>query len=187
MKPSIDVQFRHLPREILRDFESKIDKSISLKIYEDKNDHFEPPADIVIYVNEHLTEVIIGGISGLLTGALWDGIKALLSKVIKRKKGNSIELDFSIKHDRTIEFSLTGDVDLKSVETIVENILEYLKDAEQQERDFANLNFKERPNEKPRIRVRYNPKTDRLELINFTVQRKENEERFKEVAKKLRS
>jgi hypothetical protein len=187
MKPSIQVQFRKVPREILSDFEKNIDKSIELEIYEDPLDHFDPPADIVIYINEHLTDLIVGGVGGLLTNALWDGLKALCKRVINRRKGDSIELKFRIKPDKTLEFNLVGDINPNHVDAITEKILKYLKDIERQKEDFANPDFKDRFDVKPRIRVRYNPKTEQLEAVNFTELRKQIEESFNRQARRLRS
>ena len=103
MKPIIEIKFRNVHREILKDLETKIDKSISLEIEEDTHDHFEPPAEIVIYFNEHLTELIVGEVGvGMLTNALWDGLKALWKKI---KKENSIELNSKLRSDK--QLSLT--------------------------------------------------------------------------------
>jgi hypothetical protein len=182
MKPDIQVQIRNLPREILSDFEKSIDKTIALEIYEDTNDHFEPPADIVIYINEHLTDIIVGGVGvGLLTNAFWDGLKALWKRVINRKKENSIELNFTINPDKEIEFDLIVNIDPKNIDAITEKILNYLKDKEQQQKDFANPDFKDKHDVKPRIRVRYNPKTERMEIVNFTELRKRDEELLKRI------
>lgn len=120
MKTSIEIQHRKLPREILSDFEKSIDKSISLKIYEDRLEHFDPPAEIVIYINEHLTEIIVGSASGVLASEVWSGIKLMWKKLTKQKKEDDskrsdIELNFTIKPDRTLEFTLDGNVDPKHI------------------------------------------------------------------------
>ncbi len=86
---------------------------------------------------------------------------------MKRKGGSEIELNFTIKPDKEIEFNLTGNIDPKNIDVITEKILSYLKDREQQQKDFANPDFKDKHDVKPRIRVRYNPKTERIEIVNF--------------------
>src|SRR5690349_3372201 len=48
MKPTIEIQYKNVPREIFSDFE-KLDKSVGVKIYHDENDHFDAPAEILIY------------------------------------------------------------------------------------------------------------------------------------------
>lgn len=161
----------------MKDFETKIDKTISLEIEEDTHDHFELPAEIVIYINEHFTEIIASGVGvGLVTNTLWDGLKALWKKV---KRENCIELNFELRDDRTIEFDLNGNVDPNHIEAITEQIDKYLKDATQQKKDFANPDFKNQQDVKPRIRVRYNPRTEQLEVVNFTYVRNQIAEAFK--------
>jgi hypothetical protein len=188
MKPGIQVQFSRIPRKIFSDFEQNIDKSIELEIYEDLALHFEAPADVIIYINEHLTDIIVGGVGvGLLTNGLWDGLKALFEKVIKRKKHTRIELSFRFKSDKTLEFYLAGDVGANQVDTIVEKILKYLVDLEQQKKDFANPDFKDNRDVKPRIRVRYNPKTEKLEIVNFAELKKNEEGLLKRLFQRLNS
>ena len=188
MKPSIKVKFSRIPRKIFSDFEQDIDKSIELEIYEDLALHFEAPSDVIIYINEHLTDIIVGGVGvGLLTNGLWDGLKALFEKVKKRRKQTSIELSFRIKSDKTLEFYLAGDLSHNQVDTIVEKILKYLLDLEQQKKDFANPDFKDKRDVKPRIRVRYNPKTEKLEIVNFAELKKNKEGLLKLLLKRLNS
>jgi|GEM_PF-6692835 len=188
MKPSIQVQFRRVPRKVFSDFEQKIDKSIELEIYEDLAYHFEAPADVIIYINEHLTDIIVGGVGvGLLTNGLWDGLKALFAKVIKRRKQTRIELSFRFKSDKTLEFYLAGDVSPNHVDAMVEKILKYLIDIKQQKKDFANPDFKDKRDVKPRIRVRYNPKTEKLEVVNFAELKNDEEGLLKRLFQRLNS
>ncbi len=102
MKPSIEIKFRNVLREILIEFENKIDKSIPLEVHEDTDDHIDPPAEIVIYLNEPLTEIIVSGIDPS-TNTIWDGLKFLWKRM---KRENNLELNFGFKPDKTIEFDL---------------------------------------------------------------------------------
>lgn len=190
MLPAIEIQYRKVSREILNDFERQIDKSISLKIYLDPLEHFDPPADVVIYINEHLTEIIIGGVSGVLTSAFWDGVKFLWSRVAKKstkEHRSDIDINFRISPDRTIEFNLTGNIGSAEINTLVGQILKYLADVEQQDKDFANSNLIDMRDTKPRIRVRYNPATKNLEVVNVAEQQKRTEEMIRKLMDGLSS
>lgn len=193
MKPAIEVEFRKVPRGILSDFEKSIDKSVSLKIYEDTNDHFEPPADIVIYINEHLTEILIGVASGFLTSALWDGIKLTWGKLIafgssKKKEDKArIELSFKVEQDKSVEFNLSADFDPKQVDTVVNKILDYLKEKDQQNKDFGNPAFREDDAPKPKIKMKWNPKIKNWEPENFDEYRKRKEELLRELFRRADS
>ena len=182
MTPSIEIKFRNVPREILIEFENKIDKSISLEVHEDTNDHLDPPAEIVIYLNEPLTEIMVSS-TDRSTNTFWDGLNSLWKKI---KRENNIELNFGFKPDTTIEFDLNGNIDPNQIDGITEDILRYLKNTDQQKKDFANPDFKQQQDDKPRLRVRYNPITDQLELVNFTAVRKQIEEAFRRLAGRLK-
>ena len=193
MKPSIEIQFRKIPGEIIEGFGASIDESISLTIYHDENDHFEPPADIVVYVNDHLTELIVGG---LMVNAVWDGIKyavgAVWKKLItycsKRKKGNEyLELSFRLKPDRTIDFSLNGSFDHTMIDTAMKEIHNYLIDKERQEKDFNNPAFKDNIESKPKIRMKWNREIRNWVPENYAEIRRQHEQWLKTVNRKLHS
>jgi len=190
MLPSIEIQYRKISRETLNDFERQMDKSINLRIYEDPLDHFDPPADLVIYVNEHLTEIIVGGISGILTSAVWDGIKSLWHKIATKstkEDPREIELNFKISKDKTIEFNLSGNVNPEQIDPIVAEMLKYLRDVEQNRRDFKNIDFFDTQSAKPRIRVRFNSSTKKLEVVNITMEMKKREEMIRKLMGRLDS
>jgi hypothetical protein len=190
MLPTIEIQYRNVRRDILIDFECSIDKSIELKIYKDPLDHFDPPADVLIYVNEHLTEIVVGGVSGLLTSAFWDGLKMLWSKVVKKstkKHCIDIDLNFKLSPDRTIEFHLQGNVDAAQINALVSQILKYLVDVEQQRKDFGNLELIDKRDSKPRLRVRYNPTTKQFKVVNVSEQQKRTEEMIRRLMDGLSS
>jgi hypothetical protein len=187
MNMDIEIQYRKVPREMLNDFEKSIGKSVGLKIYEDPNDHFDPPADIVIYVSEHLTEIFVGGASGILFTEVWSGIKALWKKVLTKKKKNDIELIFKVRADREVEFYLQGNIDPKIVESVTDKMLAYLRDQDQKQKDFLNPDLMDELYSKPRIRVRYNPKTKEVEVVNFAELKRQSRELFLRSIKGLSS
>jgi len=180
MTPSIEILFKDISQEILHEFESKIDKSIEVKIQAITED-LEQPAEITIDFNEPITEIIVGSES---SHAIEDGLKALWKRV---KREQSIELNFRLKLERTIEFDLNGNVDPNQIDEITEKVVHYLRNLEQQKKDFENPDFKAQDDVKPRLRVRYNPITDQLEVVNYSIVRKQMEEAFKRLAGKFKS
>lgn len=198
MKPIIEIKYRNLPREIISDFETSIDKSVSLSIYHDENDHFDASADIVIYINEHLTEILVSGVTGLLSSgikyAISTSFKKLIAYISKQKKKehkegkNRIELSFKIKPDKTIEFNLeSNNVDLKTIDDINDKIFNYLKDKDQQENHFSNLSFKDNDSPKPKIKMKWNPKIKKWQPENFAEIIKQNEELIRRFNQKMDS
>jgi hypothetical protein len=187
MGAELEIHHGRIPREVIKDFETNIDKSISLRLYhehgEGRVDHFEEAADILIFINAHLTELIVS-----ITGSLvYDGIKyavkgtwkKLRDHYSKQKKEyqegqNCIELSLKIGPDKTIECTLAGNVAPESIDMLTDKMFEYIKDKERQKKDFDEPDF--RSDTKPRIRIRYNPETNQYEPVNFGEMRKRDEE-----------
>ena len=168
------------------ELEQSIDKSI-LKIYEDPNDHFEPPADIVVYVNEHLTQLIVEGVRDVLVVGFLAGINALWKKLVKRKnKESTIELNFKVKQNKEIEYNLTA-VDPKTIEPLTNKMFEYLADKERQEKDFNNPDFKDNNEPKPKIRMKWNREIKDWVPENYAEIRRQHEQWLKTIDKRLHS
>jgi hypothetical protein len=162
--PSINIEVNNAPRDLVIGFDERLDKSIVLTINhsQENADHFEGPADIVIYINEHLTELIV---NALIANAVWEGIKygiestwrkIVPSKKYKNKDTRRIEIKFKIDSNHTIEYELDGNVEANEINALTSKIIDYLKNKEQQVKDFNNPDFKDNDDRKPRIRIRYN-------------------------------
>lgn len=181
MTPNIEIRYRHIPSEITDDIQKDLERAnLTVSIVHDKKEYFNftgGPADILIYIDNHLTEIIIGG---LLLPAAYDtlkySIKTTWKKLVlhygKRKSEleedkNHIELNFKLHENKTIEFNLSGDIDEKTINNVVDKLFEYLKDKEKHNNDFQNKDYKDRLDLKPRIRMRYNPNTNKWEPTNF--------------------
>ena len=91
--------------------------------------------NLIIFIDQHLTELIIGGLGGLLSSTIYDGIKlsikALWRKLVSyyleqkikyQEDKNYIELSFKIKPDLTLEFYLNGDINEKIINNLSDNI-----------------------------------------------------------------
>jgi hypothetical protein len=199
MEAKIEIHYGKIPKEIINDFETGIDKSISLTLHhenaeEGEVNHFEEAADILIFVNAHLTELMVG-----ITGSLvYDGIKYAVKSTWKKlrdhyskkkreyqEEQNCIELNFKIAPDKTIECTLAGNVAPESIDMLTDKMFEYLKDKERQKRHFDEPDY--RSDTKPRIRIRYNPETNQWEPVNFGEMRKKDEERMRSIVRKLRA
>lgn len=180
-KPDIEISYRHLPEEILKDFHLNFDCSIVLHISHDKKEYFDftgGPADILIYIKEHQTELIAGG---LLVNAAYDGIKFAIKNLWKRlikhyskhktdyqDNKNYISLNFEIKPDKTLQYQLKGCVDEKIVDQLTDSIFEYLQNEEKRNNDFNNSELRDSHTLKSRIRMCYNSQTNEWEPVNFT-------------------
>ena len=175
MKKNIELKYRHVPKEIIDDLKTNLDKSFSLSISNEKEEYSNftgGPADIIIFIDEHLTELIIGG---LLVNATYDGLKyaiqLLWKKIVasysKQKNKfqtdkNYIELKFKLKPNKTLEFNLNGDIDEKIINDLTNNIFSYLRNKEQRQNDFKNPRFKDNTIPQTRIKMTINPKTKKM-------------------------
>ena len=181
----IQVKYRHVPVEIVSDLDS-LEKNIEVNLVRDELEHFNAeggPTDIIVYINNHLTELIAGG---LVVNAVYDGLKfcvkstwkKLLAYYLSRKSqyhddGNAITLSFEIKPDKTIEYHLEGNIKSESIDKLTEEIFRHLKNASLIESSFNNPDFKDETTEKPKIRMRFNKETEKWEPVNYTLLRKE--------------
>jgi hypothetical protein len=177
MRSEVRIEFKRIQGALINEFKEEIDKSISVEVYhhDESIDSFtgEPP-DIVIYINEHLTDLII---TGLLLPALYDGIKRAIriiwQKIAKmwiakkpryEEYKNDIIINFRISSEKTIEFLLKGNLDPKSIESITEKLFSYLSQHSTLDKiDIPDFQVK---NEKPRIRIRYNSDSESWEVVN---------------------
>lgn len=125
MEPDMQIQFGNVPRELFNDFEKSLDKSISLEIKKDANDNFDS-SDIVIYIKDHLAQIIVEGTRDLLVLGVLAAIKSLWTEITKRKKSENIQLNIEIKPDIDIEYSLTGNINPKIIGVLTDKIFKNL-------------------------------------------------------------
>jgi len=193
IKSDIEIRYRHTPKQLIDAFTEKVDRSIAVKVHKDDLEYFDGPEDIVIYVKEHITELIAGGI---LVNAAWDVIKyaiiniwrSLVAFCSKRKAvDKNIDLVFEMKSGNSIEFRLSGNVDPSAINELMKWVENYLRDKEQQKKDFTNPDFIDKKESKPRIRVRYNSETKTFELLNYTNLEKQKQELIKRLMNGLDS
>lgn len=190
MENDVEIRYRHLPSEITDDFKKSLEKSdLILKVSHDRKEYFNftgGPSDILIYINQHLTELLI---TGLLAPALYDGLKYSLKNTWKKlvqhykkrnyqieEDKNCIELNFKLHKDKTIEFNLNGSIDEKAINVTVDKMFEYLTDKPKHDEDLNNPDLLDGHSLKPRIRLQFNSRTNKWEPTNFAKLKKQIEE-----------
>lgn len=182
----IKITYRHVPADILNDMTTLETKNVKVTLHHDRLELFNASggsADIVIYINNHLTELIVGG---LLVNAVYDGIKfciksswkKLVAYYSSRKSkyyddGTSITLSFEIKPDKTVEYHLEGKVDSAAIDELTEELFRHLNNVSLIEKQISNPDFQDDPDDKPKIRMRFNKKAGKWEPVNFAEWRKE--------------
>jgi hypothetical protein len=175
------IRYQDIPEEFITDFKNNIDRSLTLTTQHDTGEisYLDGgPSDIIIFIEEHLTEIIIGGI---LIPAIYDGlklaIKRLWIKIVKyyskqntvfEEDKNFIELNFKIKPDKTIIFNLKGNIDDKLVDKITENLFEYLKDLEKHKTDFNNPDYQSTNEDDLNIIMIFNTTNNTWEPFNYS-------------------
>jgi hypothetical protein len=188
----IQVKYRHVPVEIISDLNC-LEKNIEVNLVHDELEHFNAaggPADIIVYINNHLTELMVGG---LIFPAVYDGVKFCVKSAWKKlvayyssrksqyhDDGNSITLSFEIKPDKTIEYHLEGNIKDESIDKLTEEIFRHLKNTSLIDSSFNNPDFKNETEEKPKIRMRFNKETEKWEPVNYTLLRKEFDDFLKQ-------
>ncbi len=194
----IKVVYRHLPSDITDEFENIKNSDFSVIVKEDKKEYFHfsgGPADILIYFEQHPTELIV---TGLIIPTIFEGFKYALSTTWKRltkhsnKKQekiqndkNKIELNFKVGQDKTVEFSLRGTANEETIDNAIDKIFEYLRDKTKQENDFQNPDLKGNFDLKPKIRLQYNSQTDKWTPVNFAEIKKFKEELIQQPKKRF--
>jgi len=196
MTEEFKIVYQHyIPEELIADFErtglnEKLDIELVLEKEEQKYYNFTGSeiADIVIYIQQHTTELIVGG---LLVSATYDilkgGVKLLwtgLSKLaVKKLQSGGKETDkpksISVRlmgKERAVEIVLDGDVNEKQADKIIDESFKYVN-SEKINEDFKNPDFiPNNKSEKPRIRLIYNKEKQIWEPENFGEYRRKMEE-----------
>ena len=196
MTEEFKIVFQHyIPEELIADFEKtglneNLDIELVLEKEEQKFYNFSGSeiADIVIYIQQHTTELLVGGLLvsttyDILKGGvklLWTGLSKLAVKKLQSggketDKPKSISVRLMGK-ERAVEIVLDGDVNEEQADKIIDESFKYVN-SEKINEDFKNPDFI--PNnkaEKPRIRLIYNKEKQTWEPENFGEYRRKMEE-----------
>jgi hypothetical protein len=186
MKENLKIIYQnYIPDELISDFEQLgLDKQLDVEIVKEKEEqkyyNFTGPeiADIIIYVQQHTTELIAGGLLvnvayDLLKGGLkilWTGLSKLAIKKLhsggkETDKPKSISIRLMGK-DKAVEIVLLGDVNEDQAETIIDESFKYIS-SEKLDEAFKNPDNIPEKSEKPRIRLIYNKEKQIWEPENF--------------------
>jgi len=188
------IEYQHyIPETIINEFEkSGIGNEFAVEYVKKEKPRYsnftgEEIRDIVIFVQQHETELIV---KGLLIKATYDllkaGIKGLWSelKKINDKKAEpsrsnrcmSIHLQ---DKERTIEIKLDGDFDDKVADTMLDKAIEFIQSNEV-EKSFTNPDFIPNGRPQPTINLIYNKEKGTWEPENFGQYRR----RMKDIERK---
>jgi hypothetical protein len=194
MKEEMKIVYQHyIPEELIADFEKLgVDHQLQVEIKKEKEEQKyynftgSEIADIVIYVQQHTTELIVGGLLVNLAydtfkgglKLLWTGISKLAIKKLQSKgketdKLKSISLRLMDK-DRAVEVVLEGDVDDKQADKVIDEAIKFIS-SEKLNEAFKNSDFIPEQTEKPRIRLKFNKELQVWEPENFGEYRRQIE------------
>lgn len=128
--------------------------------------------DIVIFLNQHSTELIVGGIGSLSYDILKSGVKFLWNKLkelqIKNITNQKVTEKYKVlslvlkMNEKSIEVKFEGEYD---ADKLVDKAFKFLN--EENIESFFNVPDYLQKSEKPRIKIVYNPETDKWEPENF--------------------
>ncbi len=138
-------------------------------------------SDVIIFFNNHLTDLVVGGIGSLgydvlksSVKYLWDELKKLNIKTVtsKEEKVKNKVLSLILKfNEKSLQMKFEGEFD---TDKIVEKAFDFLKN-DNIENLFDNEDYLQKT-DKPRIKIIYNPSTDKWEPENYGVYKREFEE-----------
>lgn len=195
MKEELKIVYQHyIPDNLINDFEkSGLDRQLQVDIKKEREEQKyynftgSEISDIVVYIQQHTTELIVGGLLVSLAydtfigsiKLLWKGLSKLVIKRIQSggketDKPKSISLRLMDK-DRAVEVVLNGDVDDKQAEKLISEAVKFIS-SEKLNEAFENPDFIPKETEKPRIRLIYNKEKQIWEPENFGEYRRQMEE-----------
>jgi len=193
-----------LPSDLISNF-VKLAQELKIPIKENKIEskkrfyNFEGPEihDLIIYINQHQTEFVVG----LLGAATYDliiyGIKKIwvgISKLVinnlysngkKKKKDKSILFIVSDETKR-LEVIFKGDVSDDQADKIINGLLDYIK-SEKINEAFSNSDNHPKDEGIPTIRLIFNEETKTWEPENFGERRRKMDELLNTARRKFRS
>lgn len=195
MKEEIKIVYQHyVPDELITGFEklqlsSQLQVDIKNEKEEQKYYNFAGPeiADIVIYIQQNTTELIVNGLLAKLAyDALKGGLKFLWTEIsklaIKKLQANGKETDTSksiylrlSNKERAVEVLLEGNIDNDKADKVIDDALKFVS-SENLNKIFENPDFIEGKIEKPRIRIKFNREKQIWEPENFGEYRRKIEE-----------
>ncbi|MCF6133446.1 hypothetical protein [Flavobacterium wongokense] len=148
--------------------------------------------DIIIFLNDHSTDLAVGGIGSLGYDILKSGVKYLWNKlkelqvktVTSQKVSDKYKvLSLTLKfQDKSVEVKFEGEFD---TDKLVDKAFDYLKD-ENIENLFEVKDYLQ-SGEKPRIKIVYNPENDSWEPENFGKFQREFKKYRESISQRLNS
>jgi hypothetical protein len=143
--------------------------------------------EVVIYVTENKTALLVGLVSEVVGSAIWDTIKLIWSKIagrtfqylqggqIKNIKG-SISLVLQVNEEREVVFKLTGQIEQELIPRIIEKLKDFVMNDQpgilENEKDYGLVR-----RDKKRYRVKY----DEVNNVWTAIELDESEKRFREM------
>ncbi|MES2331350.1 MAG: hypothetical protein V4539_17230 [Bacteroidota bacterium] len=186
MEPQITIQYRQIPVNIFDDFKPLEKVPVQITMRHDKKEYFNAtggPVDIIIYIEQHLTELIVNGLVvasvfellKMAVAGAWKKLKSYYQQKTKplRPDKHGINLVFKISEDKSLTFTLSGEITQTDLTKLTEHIFEYLKNKPQLEQDLANKAYHNNISKKPSIRMRYNVQKGIYEPVNSEQQLQE--------------
>jgi hypothetical protein len=197
MKDLTIVYQSYIPVNLITDF-TQVVHPVKVEKKEVKTgafNHFDAPDinDIIIYIDQHPTEVIVG----IINNAVWAGIALLLVGISKlplkflhsggkqtdRQKCISLRLSDKI---RGIEVVFKGDVNEQQADTLINSLKEFLNSEKVNDAFYNSDNIPEN-SKKPIIRLIYNKKKKIWEPENLGDKRRKMDELRNQAQRKFRS
>ena len=201
----ITISYRdYLPSDLISDF-VKLAEGLKVPVRENKIVsqkrfyNFEGPEihDLIIFINQHQTELVVG----LLGAATYDiiryGIKRIwvgISRLVKNRlysTGKKEKEDKSILFiisdiNKRIEVAFKGDVSEDQADKIINKLFEFFS-SESLNESFSNPDYHPNNEDIPTIKLIFNKETDTWEPENYGERRRKMDEIMKEAQRKFRS
>jgi hypothetical protein len=171
----------YIPDELIQDFRHTLKGKLTGEVQVIKNKHEYENftgsefSDIAIYIEQHITEIIISGVIGNAAYSvvkhslvkLWAGFRAFIKKRNIVKEGDQLAITVNFHNqEKEIEIVLQGDIEAEDLEKIINRVFDFLQ-SDLLIRAFEKADNIEVLKNKPKIRLIFNEETKQWEPENF--------------------
>jgi len=151
MKDYIKIEYYNLPEDLFNEISDSLVYNEILFDFQKKNHELLKatgnPSEVIIFINQHLTELLLSGILyPIIYDVLKKSISLIRSKVILFHSKNdekdvlvkNISLKFNVSPNDSLEFVLKGDFDDKTVLELTDKILKYKREKDKIDSEVKN-------------------------------------------------
>ncbi|MFM9909207.1 MAG: hypothetical protein ACKVOW_07660 [Chitinophagaceae bacterium] len=176
-----------VPVSIVNEFrnnlaEKGIKSSVEIDEGEWSNFSGDEIADIIVFIKEHKTELIVAGLLVPITydvlkfaiASMWKALKKAIFKTEDKEEFQKKHISLRVQDadGKLVNLEIEGNIPEGQIEVILDKAFRYL-DKDKKEDLFTNTDFVNSINNQRSVQLIYNAETDMWEPVNYTELRKQ--------------